>query len=149
MSLYCYKILRANKTSGGFPCDPFYLGEYDLKNNHTSVTDIDHIFAYLNYGTIVAQVEIDKDSDLIYHSETLYTGGEQISWWEINKFNIISFMDINEISTINKLVSYGADITADNYRLFKYALYHNTNLWNYLSDKYSYLIRCNYSLFSE
>lgn len=106
-------------------------------------TDIKHIFAYLNYGPILAEMIIPKDAIIHYMPEQMHMYGESIPAWNTNKVFIRKYYDINNINTIEYLIESGSDITVDDFYIFKYALAHNIGLWNYLVTRYYDIIQAN------
>ncbi len=143
-----YKILRSDYSSSNI--SKFHIGLNSFQNNvFTYVTDIKNIFAYLSYGTIIAVCGIPHDAILQYAPEKMYLYGEEIPGWKTNKLNVKRFIVLKSAESIMDLISNGADVSVDNYALFRYALYNNKRLWNKLTVVYPNIIIEHYDEFSE
>lgn len=135
-----YKFITANRSSHEFN---YKMGineitEEQLKENPyfgLYLTDIKHIFAYLNYGPILCEVEIPEDATVVEDDESMWICGPIIPGYRANKINVISMLPLSA-SLVAHLISEGADISVDDYNLFSYALYHNKEIWDYLSNRY-------------
>ena len=144
-----YKILNSNMGN------PIYIQYQEGLNVYPNFnpekyrgiyfTNIESIFAYLNYGPIVAEITIPESSVVIECGERRSIYGEFIDGWFADRIIIDKLMYLNELNTFKYLIDSGALIDIDKYQLIKYALLYNKELFEYLKsdfpdDDFDYLI---------
>ena len=135
-----WKVIKANMC--GLNGIPYHVGENLFQYIHGTTygtiyyTDIEHIFAYLNYGPLVCECEIPPYAVVTKDSEQMHYGGIEIPIWHTTILDIKQIHSLNNISTIKMLINKGADISMDNYNLFKHAIMCNNKLYHWLVKHY-------------
>jgi hypothetical protein len=144
---FYYKIINSNLGNPHYVTYTIGQNSAPLQmletNNGIYFTDIKHIFAYLNYGPMLAEMIIPEDATVNESSEQMHMHSPVIPGWNTNKVFIRRFYDINNLKVVDWLINHGADITVDDFMLFRHALIYNIDLWNYLAIHYYNIIEEN------
>lgn len=141
-----YKVISADNTSASG--NKYLIGE-NTDPRGIYVTDIKNIFYYMNYGPVLARVLIPVGSDFVYDPESDYDCNKNtfvINGWKSDRIYITNFYQFNAIETIKELINKGADITANDYALFRYGLHYNIGIYKYLEKNYSDVIDKNFDI---
>ena len=131
-----YKVINANF---GVPGIQTYQIGLNVSSNFNVeekdgiyFTDIKHIFAYINYGPIIAELIVPDDVPIHRYDERMSIDSELIPGYFAEKVVIEKFYDKNVFHHILSLIIRGADVSCDDYAIIKYALMNN----KYLFDKF-------------
>ena len=133
-----YKVLDALERKNGYhyhsgfndltsiPVESTYRG---IDHMICYFTDVENIFAYLNYGPIIRSVSIPEGIEPIYDPEM--NAGNMIPGWYSDKV-ILGRPHKITLSFIKKLIRQGARIDVDDYEIFRWAVMHNPKVFRYL-----------------
>lgn len=135
-----YKVLSSFENRCGYP---YHTGFNDLTGHLDEegeqmvcyFTDVEHIFAYLNYGPVVRSVTFPNNTIIKYDPEKMVKDGPDIPGW-YSECVILGKPRIFNLKTIKKLIKDGADVNVDDGFLFKWAYFKEKEVWDYLSHKY-------------
>lgn len=135
-----YKILPSFENRCGFPYHTGFndlTGHLDDEGNQLCCyfTDVTHIFAYLNYGSIVRSVTLPHNTVIQYDPEKMVEGGPEIPGW-YSTCVILGKPQMLDKKTIKKLIKEGADVSVDDGNLFNWAYFHDKEVWEYLTRMY-------------
>ena len=135
------KVLNANK---GRMVHRYHLGVNDVRDVKTEdgkpfriwFTDIENVTYYLNYGPIIAEISIPSQY-ATYSPESDYDeDGHEIlvPAYYSKMIDIISFRQMNDISTIKWLVENGSVSKYDTLvNLYEWAILHSVEGFDYLT----------------
>lgn len=131
-----FKVFNAANYRSGYEYQDGYndLSKYlDLEGNPYTCyfTDIEHIFAYLNYGPCYREIIVPEDAEL--HSSTDIMSINPIPEWNSNKVKL-GDVKIFNLANIKDLISKGADISVENYYIVEWALMRNFEVFYFLQD---------------
>lgn len=135
-----YKILPSFENRCGFP---YHTGFNDLTGHLDDegrqlkcyFTDVEHIFTYLNYGSIVRSVTFPNTTIIQYDPEKMSVDGPEIPGWYSECVILGKAQNLN-LKTIKKLIKEGADVNVDDGILFTWAYFKDNEVWSYLIQKY-------------
>lgn len=137
-----YKIVNSLCGLGGIHHYTLGLNEYNYEKLESIkfgdglyFTNIENIFAYIDYGPILLELSIPENAKVSYEPEQLSIVSEEIPGWCANKIFVES-MQILDGSTIMKLIDRGAKVSANNYQLFVWACKYNPEAFSKLISRY-------------
>lgn len=125
-------LFKLTNSSLCTPGHQYTLGPniYVPENGHMYFTQARYIFWYLNYGDILIMADVDNYE--LIPDDNMGDGLISVPGMATRSCRV---MDIKKLdgNTVNYLENiWGADITADNYALFKYAWCYNRDVCHYL-----------------
>lgn len=133
-----YKVLDALETKNGYhyhtgfndltpiPVESAYRG---INHMICYFTDVEHIFAYLNYGPIIRSVTMPKGTEPVYDPEM--DAEITLPGWYSDKVILGRPHEIT-VSFIKKLIRQGARIDANDYEIFRWAIMRNPKVFWYV-----------------
>ena len=140
-----FKLVNSSLSTPGHQ---YKLGPniYVPENGHMFFTEAKYIFWYLNYGDMLVTAYVDNYE--VINDDNM---GDMLASIPGMATRSCRITDIKKLdySTVNYLVNmWGADITADNYALFKYAWFYNKDVYRYLEENHrkelhDWLVRYN------
>lgn len=130
-----YKIVNSNYGNPNYKIYAFGLNSIS-EGMEIYFTDLEHIFAYLNYGPILLEIIIPENATVEYAPEEMQRDTQSIIGWYSDKIYVQSVYYLNNLDVIKECIANGADMLCDKCHLYRHALYHDRELWEYLVDNY-------------
>ena len=140
-----YKIIGANGQTD--PNFKFEIGHMDLRNipnvDGTYVTDIKHIFAYINYGPFLCYIQADENN-IVYDSVSAGLS-QEIPGWKIYEFEVGMIKEWRNISVIMELIEAGADPTIENFVLLRNLYANDPTTLNFIKSSWERILSLDYN----
>lgn len=99
-------------------------------------TNIENIFNYINYGSIVLEITIPEDAIVIENPESFDTDSPLIPGWCSDKLIVDKIIYLSDPDSVMELISKGAKTSCHDYALFKWAFYNNAGVFCKLGKLY-------------
>ena len=140
-----YKIILSNYCS--IPIN-YHQGlnelptEYSIDNHYNGIyfTSIRHLFRYVYYGPIVAEIIVPDDATVIEAPECMGCGNLELTdGWRANKIFITQFYDITDPEVFLYFIKKGAEV---DYDTVKWALFRAPKIWDLLIKMKPYCDMC-------